>query len=82
MSVGVIVLAAGKGTRMRTDKAKVLHVACGRTLLEWVLDASGSLDPDEVSVVVGYQADEVVAGLPEGTKAVVQEPQNGTGHAA
>ncbi len=82
MSVGVVVLAAGKGTRMRTGKAKVLHSACGRTLLGWALDASGPLDPDEISVVVGYQADEVAASLPEGPTAVVQEPQNGTGHAA
>jgi bifunctional UDP-N-acetylglucosamine pyrophosphorylase/glucosamine-1-phosphate N-acetyltransferase len=82
MSVGVVVLAAGKGTRMRTGKAKVLHSACGRTLLGWALDASGSLDPDEMVVVVGYQAEEVATSLPEGPTAVVQEPQNGTGHAA
>jgi bifunctional UDP-N-acetylglucosamine pyrophosphorylase/glucosamine-1-phosphate N-acetyltransferase len=82
MSVGVIVLAAGKGTRMRAGKAKVLHSACGRTLLGWALDASGSLDPDEISVVVGYQADEVAASLPAGPTPVIQEPQNGTGHAA
>ena len=86
MSIGVIVLAAGKGTRMRTGKAKVLHAACGRTLLGWALKAIGSLDPDEVSVVVGYQADEVAATLSDGTTdrttSVIQEPQNGTGHAA
>jgi bifunctional UDP-N-acetylglucosamine pyrophosphorylase/glucosamine-1-phosphate N-acetyltransferase len=82
MSVGVVVLAAGKGTRMRTGKAKVLHSACGRTLLGWILDVSAVLDPGEISVVVGYQADEVSASLPEDAVAVVQEPQNGTGHAA
>lgn len=81
MSIGVIVLAAGKGTRMRTDTAKVLHTAAGRTLLGWVMEAASSLDPDEIAVVVGYQADEVAQGLPEGAVAVVQEPQNGTGHA-
>lgn len=82
MSVGVVVLAAGKGTRMRTGKAKVLHEACGRTLLEWVLEAADAFDPDDVAVVVGYQADEVAAILSEGPTAVTQEPQNGTGHAA
>ncbi|GMQ93725.1 MAG: bifunctional UDP-N-acetylglucosamine diphosphorylase/glucosamine-1-phosphate N-acetyltransferase GlmU [Acidimicrobiia bacterium] len=82
MSVGVIVLAAGKGTRMRADTAKVLHTAAGRTLLDWVLQAAGSLDPDEIAVVVGYQADAVASCLPDGSFAVVQEPQNGTGHAA
>ncbi|MEN8040451.1 MAG: bifunctional UDP-N-acetylglucosamine diphosphorylase/glucosamine-1-phosphate N-acetyltransferase GlmU [Actinomycetota bacterium] len=82
MSVGVIVLAAGKGTRMRTGNAKVLHTAAGRSLLDWVLDASNALNPSEVSVVVGHQSDEVAATLPAGAASVVQEPQNGTGHAA
>ncbi len=81
MSIGVIVLAAGKGTRMRTGRAKVLHSACGRTLLGWVLHASRSLSPDEIAVVVGYQADEVAHDLPDGAVAVIQVPQNGTGHA-
>lgn len=81
MSVGVIVLAAGRGTRMRSDRAKVLNSAAGRTLLQWVLEASGSLDPDEIVVVVGYQAEEVIASLPDGVVGVVQEPQNGTGDA-
>jgi bifunctional UDP-N-acetylglucosamine pyrophosphorylase/glucosamine-1-phosphate N-acetyltransferase len=66
---------------MRSDKAKVLHTACGRTLLGWALDVCGPLDPDEVTVVVGHQADYVIASLPHGMRAVVQEPQNGTGHA-
>lgn len=82
MSVGVIILAAGRGTRMETGLAKVLHTAAGRTLLDWVLEAVGMLDPDETSVVVGVQADEVTSGLAEGIITAVQEPQNGTGHAA
>jgi bifunctional UDP-N-acetylglucosamine pyrophosphorylase / glucosamine-1-phosphate N-acetyltransferase len=82
MSVEVIVLAAGKGTRMRSETAKVLHEAAGRTLLEWVLAASRSLDPGEVTVVVGHQADAVAATLPDGVGSVIQEPQHGTGHAA
>lgn len=82
MSVGVIVLAAGKGTRMKTQTAKVLHEAAGRTLLAWVLDAAGDLRADETAVVVGHRADEVAATLPAGIRSVVQEPQHGTGHAA
>jgi len=82
MSVGVVVLAAGKGTRMKTGKAKVLHEACGLTLLAWALRSSAAADPDETSVVVGYQGTEVAAALPDGAVSVVQEPQNGTGHAA
>ncbi len=81
MSVGVMILAAGKGTRMRTDRAKVLHDVCGRTLLGWTLSIAESLDPDEMVVVVGHDADQVIATLPDSVIAAVQEPQNGTGHA-
>jgi bifunctional UDP-N-acetylglucosamine pyrophosphorylase/glucosamine-1-phosphate N-acetyltransferase len=82
MSVEVIVLAAGKGTRMRSEMAKVLHQAMGRTLLGWVLEASRSLDPVASTVVVGHQADAVMATIPEGVTSVIQDPQHGTGHAA
>ena len=82
MSVEVIVLAAGKGTRMRSDTAKVLHEAAGRTLLDWVLHASRFLDPREVTVVVGHQADVVAGTLSGDVSSVIQDPQHGTGHAA
>ncbi len=82
MSVGVIVLAAGKGTRMRSDTAKVLHEACGRTLLGWVLDAVSQMGADTTLVVVGHDAAAVADSLPGDVDSVVQEPQNGTGHAA
>ncbi|MCL1601287.1 MAG: NTP transferase domain-containing protein, partial [Actinomycetia bacterium] len=81
MSVGVIILAAGRGTRMKTDRAKVLHEACGRTLLGWAIEASASLDPDEIVVVVGHESEQVTAALPDTAIAARQEPQNGTGHA-
>jgi bifunctional UDP-N-acetylglucosamine pyrophosphorylase/glucosamine-1-phosphate N-acetyltransferase len=82
MSVEVIVLAAGKGTRMRSETAKVLHEAAGRTLLDWVLHASRSVHPTETTVVVGHQADTVAATLPTDVSSVIQDPQHGTGHAA
>ncbi|MGI9528437.1 MAG: bifunctional UDP-N-acetylglucosamine diphosphorylase/glucosamine-1-phosphate N-acetyltransferase GlmU [Acidimicrobiia bacterium] len=81
MSVGVVILAAGKGTRMKTDTAKVLHEACGRTLLGWAFASLDLVDADEISVVVGHQAEDVGATCPDGVAVVVQEPQNGTGHA-
>jgi UDP-N-acetylglucosamine diphosphorylase/glucosamine-1-phosphate N-acetyltransferase len=77
----VVVLAAGKGTRMVSSLAKVLHQVAGRPLLTWVLDAVGGLNPDRVVVVVGHQADEVRRLLPADSVAVIQEPQLGTGHA-
>jgi len=78
----VIILAAGKGTRMRSELAKVLHRAGGRTLLEHVIRACQPLKPAQLLAVVGHQATEVGA-LAEslGAQAIVQQPQRGTGHA-
>ncbi|HKS68717.1 MAG TPA: bifunctional UDP-N-acetylglucosamine diphosphorylase/glucosamine-1-phosphate N-acetyltransferase GlmU [Candidatus Acidoferrales bacterium] len=78
----VIILAAGKGTRMRSELAKVLHRAGGRTLLEHVIRACQPLKPAQLITVVGHQAKEV-GELAEslGAQAVVQQPQRGTGHA-
>jgi bifunctional UDP-N-acetylglucosamine pyrophosphorylase/glucosamine-1-phosphate N-acetyltransferase len=79
----VLVLAAGKGTRMKSAIAKVLHPAAGRPLIDYVLDVAASLDPTSVTVVVGHQGEAVerrVAGRP-GVRSVRQEPQLGTAHA-
>lgn len=82
----VVILAAGKGTRMKSERPKVLHELCGRPMLGWVLDAAASLEPDRIVVVVGHRANEVEAAareeLPErDLRFVLQEPQLGTGHA-
>jgi len=66
---------------MRSDLAKVIHRAAGRTLLELVLAALRPLDLDDVVVVVGHQADDVAATLPDGVRSVVQDPQRGTADA-
>ncbi|HEV7733056.1 MAG TPA: bifunctional UDP-N-acetylglucosamine diphosphorylase/glucosamine-1-phosphate N-acetyltransferase GlmU [Candidatus Binatia bacterium] len=84
-SLGVVVLAAGLGTRMRSQQAKVLHELGGRPLLRYPLAAVGTLDPDRVVVVVGHQADAVrkvaeASGL-RGLETAVQAEQRGTGHA-
>lgn len=82
MTVRAIILAAGKGTRMKSDLAKVLHAVAGRSLLGWVLDAAEPLGLDRTVVVVGYQAEHVIATLPESVRAATQEEQLGTAHAA
>lgn len=81
MRLGVVVLAAGKGTRMRSSRAKVLHACAGRPMVEWVLDAVGAASPAHTVVVVGHGAEDVAAALPDGVSTVVQEEQHGTGHA-
>jgi bifunctional UDP-N-acetylglucosamine pyrophosphorylase/glucosamine-1-phosphate N-acetyltransferase len=77
-----VVLAAGKGTRLKSNLAKVLHRAGGRTLVEHVVRACKGIGARSVCVVVGHQADEVAAVVaPFGAKTVLQVPQRGTGHA-
>jgi bifunctional UDP-N-acetylglucosamine pyrophosphorylase/glucosamine-1-phosphate N-acetyltransferase/UDP-N-acetylglucosamine pyrophosphorylase len=78
-----IVLAAGKGTRMNSDKPKVLCEALGRPLIDYVLDALGSAQVARMVVVVGYQADRVREHLDgrSGLEFVEQKQQLGTGHA-
>jgi bifunctional UDP-N-acetylglucosamine pyrophosphorylase / glucosamine-1-phosphate N-acetyltransferase len=79
----VVVLAAGKGTRMKSLQAKVLHKALGVSLLDRVLGTANSLTPDSVVVVIGHQTELLTAALGQwpNAKAVVQEPQLGTAHA-
>lgn len=81
MRNSVVILAAGKGTRMRADGAKALHTAAGRSLLDWSLWIAKAIDPAEVSVVVGHEGAEVSASCPDEVAVVTQEPQLGTGHA-
>ena len=77
-----VILAAGKGTRLRSSLAKVLHRAGGRTLLEHVVRACLPLRAREIVAIVGHQAEAVTAGVaPLGVRAVLQQPQSGTGHA-
>jgi bifunctional UDP-N-acetylglucosamine pyrophosphorylase / glucosamine-1-phosphate N-acetyltransferase len=79
---GIVILAAGKGTRLKSALAKVLHRAGGRTLVEHVVRACQPLKPREIVAVVGHQAGDVSAAVgPLGVKTVLQEPQRGTGHA-
>src|SRR5690606_41698350 len=85
MATAAVVLAAGKGTRFRSERAKVLHEVAGRTLLRWVLEALRPLGLARTVVVVGHQGDDVAAeaaaaGLP-GLVTVRQPEQRGTGHA-
>jgi bifunctional UDP-N-acetylglucosamine pyrophosphorylase/glucosamine-1-phosphate N-acetyltransferase len=81
MSTVAIVLAAGQGTRMKSDLAKVLHEVAGRPMINWVLGALTDIVVDGAVVVVGHQADDVAAVLPPGVRAARQEQQRGTADA-
>ncbi|MFN7917601.1 MAG: bifunctional UDP-N-acetylglucosamine diphosphorylase/glucosamine-1-phosphate N-acetyltransferase GlmU [Vicinamibacterales bacterium] len=81
--VHVVILAAGKGTRMKSATPKVLHRVAGQPMIEHVLSAAAALAPASVTVVIGHQGDEVRGALAphERLDFVVQEPQLGTAHA-
>ena len=80
--LAIVILAAGKGTRLKSSRAKVLHRAGGRTLLDQVLRACQPLRPKRTIVVVGHQSKDVSAvAEPLGASCVLQLPQHGTGHA-
>jgi bifunctional UDP-N-acetylglucosamine pyrophosphorylase / glucosamine-1-phosphate N-acetyltransferase len=78
----IVILAAGKGTRLKSSLAKVLHRAGGRTLVEHVARAGAALKAKKTVVVVGHQAEQVAAVVePLDAETVLQQPQHGTGHA-
>ncbi len=82
MKLNVIILAAGQGTRMRSDIPKVLHTLGGRPLLQHVIETAQQLTPETINVVYGHGADQVLAkfsGWP--VQWVEQAEQLGTGHA-
>ena len=84
-SAKAVILAAGKGTRMKSDKSKVLHEIFNKPLLGYVLDAVEKSDMIDFSyVIVGHQAAAVSefckTNYPENTVTRLQEPQLGTGH--
>jgi bifunctional UDP-N-acetylglucosamine pyrophosphorylase/glucosamine-1-phosphate N-acetyltransferase len=83
MDIHVVILAAGKGTRMKSARPKVLHRVAGQPLIEHVLACAAAIKPRTTTVVVGHQADTLTAALSrhQGLTFVVQEPQLGTAHA-
>ena len=81
MTLDIVILAAGKGTRMKSEQAKVLHFLGEKPLITHVVQVAQSLNPQTLSVVVGHQAEAVKKELPRGVNSVNQEKQLGTGHA-
>jgi UDP-N-acetylglucosamine diphosphorylase/glucosamine-1-phosphate N-acetyltransferase len=77
-----LILAAGKGTRMKSDVAKVLHVLAGRPLLAYVIDIARAVGSDRIVVVIGHQADRVRELFAEEDLVFIEQRELlGTGHA-
>jgi bifunctional UDP-N-acetylglucosamine pyrophosphorylase/glucosamine-1-phosphate N-acetyltransferase len=81
MKVTAVLLAAGQGTRMKSDFPKVLHSLCGKPMLWHVLEALKSVTTEKPVVIVGHGAEEVKNYVGTSAECVLQEPQLGTGHA-
>lgn len=83
MPATAVILAAGQGKRMKSDLAKVLHTACGRPMVEHVLDAARQAGATRLIVIVGHQADRVKEALSahRDVEFALQTEQLGTGHA-
>jgi bifunctional UDP-N-acetylglucosamine pyrophosphorylase / glucosamine-1-phosphate N-acetyltransferase len=80
--LAIVILAAGKGTRLKSSLAKVLHRAGGRPLVQHVVAACIPLKARKILAVVGHQAEQVSAEVePQGVESALQQPQRGTGHA-
>ena len=79
--LAIIVLAAGKGTRMKSDTHKVLHPIAGRPMIEHLLASAADLAPQRTVVVAGHGREQLEAALGGRAQIAVQDPQHGTAHA-
>ncbi|WP_448921857.1 bifunctional UDP-N-acetylglucosamine diphosphorylase/glucosamine-1-phosphate N-acetyltransferase GlmU [Holdemanella biformis] len=75
-----IVLAAGKGTRMKSDRSKVMHTIIDRSMLAYIIDALRAVSVQRIVLIVGYQAESIKEAFPD-VEFALQQPQLGTGHA-
>lgn len=82
MKITAVLLAAGQGTRMKSDLPKVLHPLCGKPMIWHVLQALRGAATEKPVVVVGHGAQKVMEYLGDSAECVLQEPQLGTAHAA
>jgi bifunctional UDP-N-acetylglucosamine pyrophosphorylase/glucosamine-1-phosphate N-acetyltransferase len=79
--LAIVVLAAGKGTRMKSDRHKVLHPIAGRAMIDHLLASAAELAPARQVVVAGHGRDQLEAALAGRAEIAVQDPQEGTAHA-
>lgn len=76
-----IILAAGKGTRMKSSLYKVLHPVCGKPMVEHIIERVEEVNPNEIVTIVGHGADKVKEQLKDRSQYALQAEQLGTGHA-
>ena len=80
-NLSIVILAAGKGSRMKSDTPKVLHEIANKSMLLHVIDNSKKLKPKNIYVVLGKKSDDIKNILPKNIKVITQDEQLGTAHA-
>ncbi|MCK4708767.1 MAG: bifunctional UDP-N-acetylglucosamine diphosphorylase/glucosamine-1-phosphate N-acetyltransferase GlmU, partial [Gammaproteobacteria bacterium] len=82
MPLSIVILAAGKGSRMKSNKPKVIHEVAGKPMLQHVVDTSRLLSPEQILIVIGHESEQVVDVMQgQGLIFIEQAKQLGTGHA-
>ena len=81
MKLAAVILAAGKGTRMKSKLPKVLHTLCGQSMLSWVINAVTAAGVEQTVVVVGHGAEQVAREVEGRVRVALQAEQLGTAHA-
>ena len=82
MSLAVVILAAGQGTRMRSDVPKVLHPLAGESMLSYVIDVARQLEPEQINIVYGFEGEKLKEKFDSSDITWShQSEQLGTGHA-
>ncbi len=82
MALSVVILAAGKGTRMQSNMPKVLHKIAGKSMLQHVIDAAKQLEPEQIIVVAGHEIEQVKSSVNQQEIIIAEQlEQLGTGHA-
>ena len=79
--LAAVVMAAGKGTRMKSKLPKVMHPLAGKPLIEHVLEMARSLEIEQLNVILGHEREVIAERISEQAEIIVQEEQLGTGHA-
>ena len=79
--IAALILAAGKGTRMKSNLPKVLHKICGKSLVQYVIDSVQEAGVKKILIVIGHKADMIKQSLGSKFEYVLQKEQLGTGHA-